>query len=136
MFGTNNLQIYDQAVSNNKMNLVERIKENVLNNYNYNAKHSFKWTNNFVYNTALYSGEDRKSTFYTDPNSVANDEVIFPKLFSITKSYSHVYCLPLVIVLTCVIFRNSKNSFLILEMFFDIIYYSYLCVLSNRKISD
>lgn len=75
MFGTN-LQIYDQAASNNKMNLVERIKENVLNNYNYNNKNSFKWTNNFVYNTALYSaGEDRKSTFYTDPNSVANDEV-------------------------------------------------------------
>lgn len=75
MFGTPNVQIYDQSVSHNKMNLVERIKENVLNNYNYNAKNSFKWTNNFVYNTTLYSGEDRKSTFYTDPNSGANDEV-------------------------------------------------------------
>lgn len=75
MFGTPNLQIYDQAASNNKMNLVERIKENVLSNYNYNTKNSFKWTNNFVYNTTLYPGDDRKSTFYTDPNAVANDEV-------------------------------------------------------------
>lgn len=78
MFGTPNLQIYDQAASNNKMNLVERIKENMLSNYNYNTKNSFKWTNNFVYNTAtLYSGEDRKSTFYTDPNAAANDEVAY-----------------------------------------------------------
>ncbi|XP_037032642.1 uncharacterized protein LOC119071727 [Bradysia coprophila] len=76
MFGTPNMQYYDQAVSNSKMNLVERIKENVLNNYNYNGKNSFKWTNNFVYNTALYSGEDRKSTFYTDSNAITNDEMM------------------------------------------------------------
>lgn len=100
MFGTPNLQIYDQPIStnNNKLNLVERIKENVLNNYNYSSKNSFKWTNNFVYNTTLYSGVDRRSTFYTDPDSVANDEVNIKICKFFSKYLSIDYCFTEIIV--------------------------------------